>query len=456
MFDTTKGRNVFKNPGGRSVRTHQEPHSAPLEGSLRLAGKRAIAVAYSTYPSDPRPRRAAEALVKVGANVEMVCLKETDEQPQREVFNGVEITRISLRRSRGGKLSYLLQYSLFILLAGAILASRTLKRRYHLVHVHNMPDVLVFSALIPKLFGAKVILDLHDPMPELMMTIFGLPEKSYVVRLLKVLEKWSLSFADAVLTVNEACRKIFSDRSCPRKKITVVMNSPDEGIFPFREPSAMVPLVPDISKPFVFMYHGSLVERHGLDLAVTALGQIRKSLPGAVLRVFGRTTPFLEQVLASARTAGLSEAIQYLGPKNLEEIAAAIRDCQVGVIPNRRSIFTELNTPTRIFEYLSQGKPVIAPRAAGILDYFGPQELVLFELGDSDDLAAKMEYAFRHPEEMVRMVERGGEVYRAHKWSSEQLRFMSIVSGLLNVAGRSAIQPEGRPVSLLGSQGSQE
>jgi hypothetical protein len=28
-----------------------------------------------------------------------------------------------------------------------------------------MPDVLVFGTLIPKLFGAKVVLDLHDPMP---------------------------------------------------------------------------------------------------------------------------------------------------------------------------------------------------------------------------------------------------------------------------------------------------
>ena len=32
-----------------------------------------------------------------------------------------------------------------------------------------MPDFLVFSALIPKLLGAKVVLDLHDPMPELMI-----------------------------------------------------------------------------------------------------------------------------------------------------------------------------------------------------------------------------------------------------------------------------------------------
>lgn len=102
------------------------------------------------------------------------------------------------------------------------------------------------------------------------------------------------------------------------------------------------------------------------------------------------------------------------------------------VIPNRRSIFTEINTPTRIFEFLSQGKPVIAPRVPRILDYFGLEELVFFELGDADDLAVKMEYAFGHPEEIVRIVERGQEVYRMHKWRSERLRLVSLTNRLLN------------------------
>ena len=133
----------------------------------------------------------------------------------------------------------------------------------------------------------------------------------------------------------------------------------------------------------------------------------------------------------SVRSSELQEVVQFLGPKKLEEIAQAIRDCDVGIIPNRRSIFTELNTPTRIFEYLSQGKPVIAPAAPGILDYFGPHELVLFELGDADDLATKIEYVFTHPVETLNVVERGQEVYRTHMWSSERSRFLSLAVGLL-------------------------
>ena len=403
----------------------------PVLPQLALKGKRAVSILYSSYPSDPRPRRAAETLAGEGMNLEVICLKENDQQPAHEVFNGVEITRLPLQRRRAGKLSYVLQYGSFILLVGAILAARTFKRRYDFVHVHNMPDILVFSALIPRLFGAKVILDLHDPMPELMMTIFGLREESYLVRLLKSLEKHSIRFSDAVLTTNEAFRKLFLSRGCPPQKISVIMNSPDEGIFRFYESSSPTSAAPDTAKPFVIMYHGSLVERHGLDLAVGAVKKAREKIPGLELRIYGRSTPFLEQVMDSVQKSGLSKAVRYLGPRSLEEIPAAIRDCDVGIIPNRRSAFTEINMPTRIFEYLSQGKPVIAPNTRGIQDYFSSTELILFDLGNAEDLAAKMEYAFDHPEEMVVMVELGQKVYEAHKWSGEQARFASLVKGLL-------------------------
>ena len=101
-----------------------------------------------------------------------------------------------------------------------------------------MPDVLVVSALIPKTLGAKVILDQHDPMPELATTIFGMDEGSLAVRIIKQLEKWSLARADLVITVNAVCKSLFAERSCPPGKIGVVMNAPDGKYFLF-EPRAL-------------------------------------------------------------------------------------------------------------------------------------------------------------------------------------------------------------------------
>src|SRR5271156_6187663 len=138
----------------------------------RLAGKRVAMVTFSSYPFDPRPRRSVDALVGEGATVDLICLGNEKEN-RREILNGVNVLRIPLKHPRRGKFEYAFRYAAFILISSAIFAVRSLVRRYDLVYVHNMPDILVLSSLIPKALGAKVVLDLHDPMPELMMTIFN-------------------------------------------------------------------------------------------------------------------------------------------------------------------------------------------------------------------------------------------------------------------------------------------
>ncbi len=379
----------------------------------QLRGKRVAVVVFSHYPSDPRPRRAAEVLARQGMEVEVLCLQQDEREPRRDTFNGVHIRRIPMKRRRGGKFSYVFQYSSFLFISFFVLAFRSMRRRYHLVHVHNMPDALVFSALLPKILGARVILDLHDPMPELMRTIYGLQPDSFGVRLLNRVEQWSIGFADAVLTVNLACKRLFTGRGCPPEKVHVVMNAPDESIFKFKE---SVPASPErsASRPFVIMYHGSVVERHGLDIAVAALNIVKRSAPEAELHVYGQSTPFLETVLNSVKGSSLESSVRYLGPKKLEQIVEGIDTCDVGIIPNRRSIFTEINTPTRIFEYLSRGKPVIAPTAPGIQDYFAGGQLIFFELGNATDLARAIEYVHSHPAEVSNIVQLGQGVYTQH------------------------------------------
>jgi glycosyltransferase involved in cell wall biosynthesis len=419
-------------------RKSYEPVAVPVGASRPFAGKKAAVVLFSYYPADPRPRREAEALVEAGMEVDLICLQNQG-QASEEVVNGVNVRRVPLRRKREGKLTYLIQYSQFILRSGFALGLRSFTKKYDLVHVHNMPDILAFSGLAPKLRGAKLLLDLHDPMPELMMSIFGLPADHFLVRTLKALEKCSIWFADQVVTVNAHCKQIFSKRSCEPGKIQVVMNTPDEKIFRLCEVS--VAADPDPARPFVLMFHGSLVERHGVDLAVAAVSRLRKSIPNLELRIYGQSTPFLESIMDSCRRDGLGGSVRYFGSKTLEEIVQAIGECDLGLIPNRRSIFTEINTPTRIFEYLACGKPVLAPRAPGITDYFGAQDLLFFELGDQEDLARKIEHACLHPEIVREVVERGQAVYRQHIWSREKLGLLDTVGDLLGVDAAPVAQP---------------
>jgi glycosyltransferase involved in cell wall biosynthesis len=405
-------------------------HPAVTRNNRRFAGKHVAMVTFSPYPGDPRPRRTVDALVDEGMKVDLICLG-SENAPRREILNEIDVLRVPLKHRRGGKFAYAYQYSVFILISSVIFALRSLTRRYNLVYVHNMPDILVLSSLIPAALGAKVILDLHDPMPELMMTIFNLDKDSLFVRLISRIEKWSIARANLVLTVNLACKRIFASRSCRPEKIGVIMNSPDGEIFPYRTPRLNSTTNQARNKRFVIMYHGSIVERNGLDLAVDALARIREAVPAVELRIYGARTLFLDRVMDAARSKGLDEAIRYFGPKRLEDLVSAIEDCDVGVIPNHRNAFTEINTPTRVFEYLALGKPVVAPRTPGIQDYFSKESLLFFEPGNSEELAQKIEYVFSHPKEVYEVVVRGQQIYLTHTWSQERQTLVSRVSDLL-------------------------
>ena len=420
--------NAAGRPGpGPVVAAADSPSEVARKNALK--GRRAAIVLYSYYATDPRPRREAEALQRAGMEVEVICLRPDATRSRRQTLNGVEVFEVPLKRRRSGKLVYIAQYAWFVTCAFSVLSFRNFRRPYQLVHVHNMPDFLVFSALLPRLTGAKVILDLHDPMPELFRSIYGLPEAHYITRWLKNMERRSIAFAHLVLTPNLAFKELFTSRSCPVGKIETVMNSPETTIF---DPQRFAPVNghPVHDRPFVLMYHGLIVERHGLDLAIRAVASLRSRIPRLQLHLYGEPTDYSKKMMDLVRELGLEGVVYAHGFKSLDEIARDISQIDLGVIPNRLSSFTQINFPTRIFEYLALHKPVLVPVTKGISDYFRPDEILFFEPGSIEHLAAKIEWAYRQPAELAQMMERGRKIYERHRWDLEEHKLLDLVGRL--------------------------
>jgi glycosyltransferase involved in cell wall biosynthesis len=404
------------------------PHTqAKIAPTLR--GQHAAVVVYSTYPADTRVQRATSALLEAGMNVDVFCISGGEDVPRHESIEGANVTRIAITHRRESKLWYFLNYAHFLLAACWFLTRKSFGKKYAVVHVHNMPDILVFSAIVPKLRGARVILDLHDPMPELMLSIYGLSANQWPVRLLRALEKWSIGFADMAITPNIAFKDLFVARSCRTEKMRIVMNSPEESVFAFDpRPTTSARRV---DAEFRIMHHGSIVHRHGIDLLVSAVAKLRPSVPGIRLDIYGHPTEFLKTVLAHAEELGVGDIVQYHGEKRPHQIADAIRHCDLGVVPNRESAFTNLNFPTRIFEYLALGRPVIAPSTKGIRDYFDDGELLMFSPGDVENLSQQILRVAQSPREVQQIVDRGREVYRGFVWQQEKSRFLQSVAALV-------------------------
>lgn len=423
----------------------------PAVARPSLAGRRALMIVFSVYPGDPRVRRAGEALAEAGLRTDVICLGEPG-RPSRECCGGVQVYRVPVRRKRTGKFRYLFEYAAFGLAALGRAAWLHVRHPYALVHVHNMPDALVFSALVPRMTGAKVILDLHDPMPEVYRTKYGAGEDHRLIRALRWMEQRSLRFAHLGLTPNLAFRDLFVRRSCAQERMRIVMNSPQERLFQMDGNRVRVRAAAP-QEPWTLMYHGTIVERHGLDLAVEAVARLRAVWPGLRFEVYGEGDSFVQAFRRLIAERGVGDVVFEHGPRPLEEIARRIRAVDAGVIPNRRSVFTEINLPTRIFEYLAVGKPVVAPRTRGILDYFDEESLFLFEPGDAESLAAAIRRVHDDPPAAERIVERGRRVYERHTWQAEKKAYLDAVEELCGRAPRSravrwaqaADAPVGRP-----------
>lgn len=385
---------------------------------------RVAIVVYSYFPRDPRVTREAKALADSGMEVDLICLRGAGEAT-KEYRNGIDIFRINLERKRTSKIRYLFGYSYFFLTVFLRLSCFYLIKKYDVVHVHNMPDFLVFTALIPKFMGAKIILDLHDPMPEIFMTKYNSSISHPICKFLSSLEQRSIQFANLVFTPNISFKNIFISRGCPSEKIHIIMNSPDEQIF---NEQVLLGNSDDSKGNGVYklMYHGVVLERNGLDTAINAVKIVKVKIPNLQFDIYGEGE-FRNQCLELIEKNDLQQTVEYHGRVSLTEIARKIASTDLGIIPNKRNPFTEYNFPTRIFEYLCFGKPVITPQTVGICDYFDDNSINFFKAGDPKNLAEKIIDIYENSEKQKEIIKKGNNIYQKHRWQYQKEKLVILV-----------------------------
>lgn len=387
-------------------------------------------VVHSYCPADPRVRREAEALAAAGWGVDVLCLRN-EGQPAKETVGGVRYLRLPLQRKRGGVARYAFEYGVLSVMATIVAAWMNLFRSYRLVQAHNMPDFLIFCGLGPWFAGVPLLLDLHDPIPELYMSKFGLARGAPLIRGLIWIEALSVRFANHALVASGAMCQRLVERGLPAERLTVLLNSPDPSLF---RPAGEAP---NATEGPHLLFHGTVTERSGIDQAVRAAERVRER--GIPLRftILG-DGDYLPHVREMVTEGDRSAWCDVRGPIPLEDIPAAIADADLGVVPNRSGPFSDLALPTRLFEYLSMKRPVIVSRSPAITDLFAEDELLQFEPENEDELTDVLARAAQDVAVRNHYVEVGGEVTSRHRWEKEREVYLDVVASLVDASSGSA------------------
>jgi len=381
-----------------------------------MTTKHVCMIAYTNYSTDARVRREAETLAETGEfNVTFLSLME-GKTARSYVRDGVHVRELRIRKYRGkNRVRYILSYFLFLALAFLECAGRALTGKLDVAHVHNMPNFIVFAAIPAKCLGKKVILDIHDSVPETYLAKFSAGRPGILYKLLCMEERISCGIADRIICVNHPQIEALVRRGMPAGKIVVSMNVPDPRLFP-----KTAGKTGGGGKTIRIVYHGTITKRLGIDLAIRAVARLSKHFPDLRFIILGDGDDAAE-FAALIQSLHAEETIRFENRMiPVEDLKAFLSDMDIGIVANRKNIATDLMLPVKMLEYIALGIPVAAPRLKTITWYFNDDMISFFEPENVDAIAGAIEALVRSPERRKQQSRNAGAFFEEYGWEKQK------------------------------------
>lgn len=388
-------------------------------------------VAYTYYSTDPRVKREAEALVDNNYHVDSFVLKKAHD-PEYELINGVNVYHLNQFRYRGNSnLRYIFSYLEFFIRIFFKISIFYFKRRYKVIHINNMPDFLVFTALIPKIFGAKLILDIHDTMPETFSTKFRKNSNLFLFKILLFQERISANFVNSVISVHYPQKnEILVKHGIKENKMTVVSNFSDGKIF---NPKIKSDFNHDIwnNKKFKMMYHGTISKRFGFNIILRRLKEVKNEIPGLFFLIIGEGD-YSKELFGLIKKYELEEVVEFrnemIPVKDLPEIISSI---DLGIVPYILSEATKYMLPTKLMEYIAMEKPVLSVKNKAISYYIKEDEIEFYNDKSSKSFAEKLTYLYNNKKRLDEIRKNERKLNMILNWKNEKDKYVLLIKKLI-------------------------
>lgn len=400
------------------------------EGTLlRPRPVRVLMLTNSVYSRDVRIRRYSEYLADDGPMVDVICLA-TEEGEQVSGHPNIAVYPIPMTRQRKDGVGLVVNWVLCAGMMFFITSRLDLRHPYDLIHVHNMPDFLVFCAIIPRLRGCPVILNIHDPMPEIARSKMNLPPRHPIVRAQEVMERVSVRFSSHVITATQAFRKVLIERGVPSEKVSVVTNAADERFFRGTEGHK----TERRHEGFRLLYVGTVAYRYGLDVCVRAMAILRDRIPALALRIVPKIRgegKALDDCLKLAEQLGVAGMVRLDDPVPLEDMPGIMSDADIGVYPARSDCHMDVALSLKIPEMIAVGLPVVATRLPVLEELYGDDVIAFVPPADPQAFAEKVLELYRSPEKMDSMTREGLRKASQFTWHNQYVIYRNLLESIL-------------------------
>lgn len=380
-----------------------------------------------TFSNSALLYREARALQQHGFKIDVIDLRSEKDEKTLKHFNGLHIYGIQARPTAEKNFrTYFARLLLFFIKTSVLLIFLMLKRKYQLIHITAPPDFMVFTAFIPKMLGAKIILDIHDISPELFMEKLHVQDNRNIIKLLKSTERLSCRCADHVITVTDMWRTKLVSRSVRPEKCSVLLNVPDEELF-----QAVPQNGKDQNNRFNLFYHGSLEEHFGVDIVLNAMPLIRDHIPNAQLYIYGGGR-LKEKFLDAISDMQMEHYIHLYDKVPFYELPELLHQADVGVVPTKDTQFSNDTISMKSLEYMALDIPIVISATKAHRFYFDDDMVAFFQPENKEDLAQAVVSMFNHKSDQQKLINNSQDFLRRNGWQYYKRMYLEIVENLVN------------------------
>jgi glycosyltransferase involved in cell wall biosynthesis len=347
-------------------------------------------------PFDRRVWQEASTLKDNGAKVSIICPKMKGYSAAYEVIDNIEIYRHSLPSDARGAFGYFFEYGIALFWEFFLSWKIYFKKRFHVIHGCNPPDLIFLVAFCFKIFGVQYVFDHHDINPELYMAKFN--RKGFFYKMMVFFERLTFATADFSIATNESYKEIAIRRGkMAEDKIQVIRSGP--------KLDRLKLLPPDNQffkgKDYLVGYVGVIGEQEGIDLlleSVKFIVSIRTDIQFAIVGG-GSDLGKMEQLSAKY---GLNEFVDFYGRVPDDLLIAILNSSDICVNPDKPTEMNNLSTMNKIMEYMALKKPIVQYDLKE--GRFSAQEASLYaKCGDVIDFANKIIQLIDDPEQRTKM-----------------------------------------------------
>jgi glycosyltransferase involved in cell wall biosynthesis len=127
---------------------------------------------------------------------------------------------------------------------------------------------------------------------------------------------------------------------------------------------------------------------------------------------------------------GVGDLVHLEGFVSIDQIPELIVRADLGIVPHRKNAFTDLQFPTKAFEYIVMGVPVTMARTGAVVELFTNIPDLFFHADSVDALATQILALHRDPRRRQRLLVSSGAAYQPFSWTSQKEQYLRLIQRL--------------------------